>query len=198
VAAKWSTLTDPLLIVERLLARSIAHFGQSQGSLFTNQRLQELFGYGGTKEPVEQLLNGNQKIHSDLELSTGGTTLLKLLSNQGRLPSISCNISLKTFISAIRKWSERTSTSPSGRHLRHYKCLLANDHHDYPETDPDPGIKIITVYYQIATSTRNWGVSLETWQASITSMTEKFQGAQKSLQSSSENHLGMQTSLKRQ
>jgi hypothetical protein len=41
------------MIEEQLLARNIAHFGQAQSSLFTTQRLQELFGYQGVNEKVE-------------------------------------------------------------------------------------------------------------------------------------------------
>ena len=30
------------------------------------------------------------------------------------------------FKKAMRKWNDKTSTSPSVRHLGHYKCLLVN------------------------------------------------------------------------
>jgi cell division inhibitor SulA len=44
----WSTIYDPVLIEEKLLARNIAHFGQAEGTLFTTQRFQQMFGYSGT------------------------------------------------------------------------------------------------------------------------------------------------------
>jgi hypothetical protein len=154
------------MIEERLLARNIGHFRQAQCTLFTTQWLQELFGYQGVNETVEKLLNGDQNIQSEIHLSPGGTTLLNVLSKKGSLPSINTTASLKTFITKLRNWSEQTSTSPSGRHLGHYKCLLVKDYHDYPDNDPDPGENIMKLYYQIATSALKWGASLDLWQMS--------------------------------
>jgi hypothetical protein len=37
---------------------------------------------------------------------------------------ISSRITLSNFTTAIKVWSEKTSTSPSGRHLGHYKILV--------------------------------------------------------------------------
>jgi hypothetical protein len=128
------------MIEECLLARNIAHFGQAQGTLFTTQRLQDLFGYCGVNKTVEKLFQGKRHTYSKIDLSPGGTTLL---SNKDNLPEIPSAISLKTFTSAMHKWSECTSTSPSGRHLGHHKCLVAEYYHDYPETDPNPGEKIL-------------------------------------------------------
>jgi hypothetical protein len=109
-AATWTPISDPLLIEEKLLAQNIAHFGQAQGTLFTTQHLQQLFGYSRVNNTGEQLLNGEQAFHKDIPLSPGGTLLLNLLSKKGRgLPPINSSISLKDFSSAFRKWSERTS-----------------------------------------------------------------------------------------
>jgi hypothetical protein len=38
--------------------------------------------------------------------------------------NISSRIACADFISAIKVWNEKTSTSPSGRHLGHYKLLV--------------------------------------------------------------------------
>jgi hypothetical protein len=67
---------------------------------------------------------------------------------------MNCDIDIHTFTATLRKWSEGTSTSPSGRHLGHYKCLLVDDKHTkyYAMTNPDPKDKIMEVYYKIATT----------------------------------------------
>jgi hypothetical protein len=49
----WSTIYDPVQIEEKLLARNIAQFGQAEGTLFTTQRLQTMFGYSGTTPSAE-------------------------------------------------------------------------------------------------------------------------------------------------
>jgi hypothetical protein len=85
---------------------------------------------------------------------------------------------METFIKALR--SEGTSTSPSGRHLGHYKCLFADDGHpSYTESDPDPNTKMMRVCYCIPTAAFSWGVSLPRWQSSITVMIQKIPGGSK-------------------
>jgi hypothetical protein len=64
---------------------------------------------------------------SDTFLETA--TILDLLKRP--LPGVSqaqnsSRISLGDFVSAIKAWKECTSTSPSGRHLGHYKLLVKN------------------------------------------------------------------------
>ena len=42
------------------------------------------------------------------------------IKNKGTIP-------IKEFKQGYRKWKERTTTSPSGRHLGHYHALFAPD-----------------------------------------------------------------------
>jgi hypothetical protein len=66
---------------------------------------------------------------------------------------------------------------PSGRHLGHYRCLMADDGYDgYTKDDPDPRDTIIGVYHQIAATALAWGISLDRWQNSITTMIKKQPG----------------------
>jgi hypothetical protein len=83
-------------------------------------------------------------------MTTGATTLLNLLSNKNKLDPIDDNLDFGSFRSALWKWSESTTTSPSGRHLGHYKCLFANDHYEYTDDNPGLNEKIMKVYHEIA------------------------------------------------
>jgi hypothetical protein len=85
-AVKRQTIADPVVIEEKLLARNIEHFGQAQGTLFTTDRLQQLFGYKGTTGVSAQLLEGNLQTHQYPPMSRGGMTLLNLLGNKSKLP----------------------------------------------------------------------------------------------------------------
>jgi hypothetical protein len=109
-------------------------------------------------------------------MTSGATTLLTLLSNNKRLPPISTKIPLADFSKGLRRWAEGTSTSPSGRHLGHYRCLFADDGFEYTDEEPDPGPKILGVYHNIATAALEWGISLRQWQNSITTIIEKQPG----------------------
>jgi hypothetical protein len=176
-ACIWQTITDPMLIEEKLLARNIAHFGQADGTLFTTRRFQELFGYGGITTTAKKFGRKPFNPNDFPPLTKGATTLLSLLSNNNGLPEISTSISQKEFAKGFKKWSEGTSTSPSGRHLGHYRCLLVDDDYDgYTEEDPDPSDLILGVYYKLASLALKWGISLERWQNSITTMIEKQPG----------------------
>jgi hypothetical protein len=41
----------------------------------------------------------------------------------GQIIEISDEITFEEFLSAINTWNEKTTTSPSGRHLGHYKLM---------------------------------------------------------------------------
>jgi hypothetical protein len=159
-ASTWTTISDPIQIEEKLLARNIVHFGQAQGSLCTTQRLVRLFGYTGVTPETQDLLNHPLDETQYPDISHGATSLLNLLSNNNRLPQISPEISHNDFAKGFHKWSEGTSTSPSGRHLGHYRCLFADDRHeDYTEDDPDPRQKIMGVYHKVALAALEWGLA---------------------------------------
>jgi hypothetical protein len=131
--------------------------------------LQEQFSYEGVSQAVELLLNGeNNILHEALE-TEGEKTLLQHLN---------CDINMNTFTATLRKWSEGTSTSPSGRHLGHYKCPLVDDKplNKYTTVNPDPKDKIMEVYYKLATTALWIRASLQRWQQSITTMIEKVPG----------------------
>jgi hypothetical protein len=90
-----------------------------------------------------------------------------------------CEIRKQTFVATLRAWAEKTSTSPSGRHLGHYKCFLIDNAHPYTELNPDPKDKIMDIYHKLAAATIMIGASLDHWQRSITTMIEKQPGSPK-------------------
>ena len=52
---------------------------------------------------------------------------LQAFRRPDNIEELSTSISTETFISGIKGWSERTSTSPSHRHLGHYKCIITDE-----------------------------------------------------------------------
>lgn len=112
-------------------------------------------------------------------MSNGAKALLNKLSDKKNLTKITDDITTEEFINAFKHWRENTSTSPSGRHLGHYKCLLVNDKNIYNIDNEDPKDNIMLVYYAITMTSINLGISLHRWQQSITAMIEKVQGCPK-------------------
>jgi hypothetical protein len=85
---------------------------------------------------------------------------------------ISSRISLHDYTSAIKVWKERTSTSPSGRHLGHYKLLVKTF---------DPELKVATgeilqLMVDIMDLASNKGFILERWTKVINVMLYKKPG----------------------
>lgn len=112
----------------------------------------------------------------DIEEDDASIILRKLLDGV-RLPNISSDTNRDEFKSAFRKWAEKTSTSPSGRHLGHYKVLIHTD--DIMETEDDlPSMNdhILAVYHQVILAALKSGNSLPRWQKVTTAMIEKVAG----------------------
>jgi hypothetical protein len=86
---------------------------------------------------------------------------------------------------ALKTWKESTSTSPSGRHLGHYKCLLLDLKEPNDETTTETlddnvpesrATSILKVYWNMIRATAQLGISLARWQVSHTSMIQKTPG----------------------
>jgi hypothetical protein len=111
--------------------------------------------------------------------------ILNKLTTSKSLNSIPPTLTYETFHSALRHWNEKTSTSPSGRHLGHYKCLLADildeeDSTNKTTQDSDKfeskATSILKVYWNLLQAVTNLFISLTRWQVSHTSMIQKTPG----------------------
>jgi hypothetical protein len=180
-AISWTRITDPTNIKNKLIERNILNFGQAEGSLFTREDIKQSFTYEGTSSSARSLIEGEFDIHQFHNMTNGATTLFTKLNNRKNLSTFDNNISFLEFKKAFSKWNENTSTSPSGRHLGHYKCLLRSDQCEllYDETNIDPKEKIMQVYYDIVNTAIHLGISLQRWQHSTTMMIEKIPGCPK-------------------
>ena len=182
-ATTWKTITNPKEVESFILKRNVKHFGQANDTIFVNTCLQNDFHYEGVSDAVDMLLEGNYDYNKIPNLTNGAKSLLNRLGDQNRLSEIPNDITFEEFTSALKKWSEGTSTSPSGRHLGHYKCTFVDDNcskkYETEKEYTDPKHNIMKVYYHITHAAVNIGVSLKRWQTSITSMIEKIPGCPK-------------------
>jgi exonuclease III len=123
-ATKWTTITDPLLVEQKILARNQRHFAQAAPTPLATPEIQRLLSFGGTSSIADQLLYQNYD-PSLLTPSYYGQQLLAKCSTS--VTEITPDITLDEMQQKYRCWPERTSTSPSGRHLSHYHALLKPD-----------------------------------------------------------------------
>lgn len=179
-AVTWRTETDPQIVLDKIMERNITHFGQADGTPFTTDPLVQVLGYDGMTFQGTQLLETGILPHALQSVTPGPTrdVLNRIGDTTKKQPAITSLLSFDSFTKSIRKWRESTSTSPSGRHLGHYKSLLSIDSNSskYTESDPDPGLDLLQILYHVAAAAFNTGTTLPRWQNITTCMIEKLPG----------------------
>lgn len=137
---------------------------------FTKQNITEGFGYTGVTHKATQLIQGRDMESLFNKLGEGEKMILQQLNDGQNSNAIDINISYKEFTTGFKKWRENTSTSPSGRHLGHYKALLraemkddnaSSDNHPLTKTTHPIGAEILKAIYLVAISTLKAGETLE-------------------------------------
>ena len=182
----YKVITDPREVEETIINRNIAHFGQAQGTPFTKHNITDDFGYTGVTPKAKELIQGSDMETLFNKLGNGEKMILQQLNDGQHSQAININISYKEFTIGFRKWRENTSTSPSGRHLGHYKALLraeiiddkdTGDNNNQLITIKNPiGDEILKAIYFVAMSTLKAGETLERWKNVQSSMLEKEPG----------------------
>ena len=118
---QWRTVDVPDSIVYYLLLRNRKHFGQAQGTPFTEPPFSTQIDWEASTCQADLILHGEYE-PSELD------DLTELLINHCRsvipIDKLPALITEAEFISRFKTWNERTSTSPSGLHLGHYKALI--------------------------------------------------------------------------
>jgi hypothetical protein len=156
---KWDIITIPKEIEGSLLDRGVDHFGQAKNTPFAKGCLARIMGYKGTNKNVENLIKKQQKT---VELNNQPhyvQQIIDKLSDGNNLPTIDSGITYEEFIAGINKWKESTSTSPSGRHLGHYKILTKLNVID--ENNTNLGQSILGLYHQIINIVTTLGITLD-------------------------------------
>jgi hypothetical protein len=119
-AMKWTTITDPTLVEQKILARNQRHFGQASVTPLATADIQNLLSFGGTSSLSDKILY-NRLNPSTLTSDYYGQQLLAKCSTDTSV--IAPDITFDEMKQRYHCWPERTSTSPSGRHLSHYHAL---------------------------------------------------------------------------
>ena len=81
-------------------------------------------------------------------------------------------ISLDEMKYAFTKWKERTTTSPSGRHLCHYKALTVSDCEDKNEEMKTFSLEMLSTCNVIINAALALGTPPHRWEQSIILMIE--------------------------
>jgi hypothetical protein len=166
----------------RILARNKRHFAQAQGTPFTEEPLRSM-----TADNALDLLDP----HGDPIVLPPGTfretsTVLDIIREafESRPASIQATVTFDDFITSFLHWNEKTSTSPSGRHLGLYKSLVTahcDSGSKFRDTDDGLSIQekstaILQLIHGLATCVAERGLYLEWWIVVVNVMIYKKAG----------------------
>jgi hypothetical protein len=175
-------------IHKAILERNKKHFHQADETPFAkgaeNMVLYDLIGYTGMSQAAKEVVDGTflEKYGDELgsilpeteqvicELSMPEE--IKVLGKK-----IETEILEEDFISGFKGWKESTSTSPSGRHLGHYKAIV-NDP-DLKKQDPEKShlrereTNFVSSLVKLLNIPIKYGFAPKRWCTSVTVMIEK-------------------------
>ena len=141
-----------------------------------------MLGWGGTTPEAKELLRGNIDPTTITGIDRATTEILKILSQpiEGIQP-IDNRLTIDDMSQGFKNWKETTSTSPSGRHLGHYKATLAYPHLEETEDENGnaiipPSIRIMGAVTKLADMAIRHGLVLDRWCNVTNVMIEKIPG----------------------
>ena len=123
---KWDSVLDQQSIDANLLRFNRQHFCAAAASPCGHGQIHEKLTYTSLGPAAAQLLKGHlpPAWYGNDELLREFLTSFIIPDRIQNLPPIPTQISNANVCKGFSKWKETTSTSPSGRHLGHYKALI--------------------------------------------------------------------------
>ena len=186
---KWATdcnvVNNPVEVEQHIIEQSKRHFQQAQGTPFTRHPLNQIDS--ATHEVAQEVLHSGLpeawKNVAPVGWNEETCHFIDRLQQQDKIPAIDATISMEDFIAGIKQWKERTTTSPSRRHLGHLHVLLAPDGILDPEKDGTPtnkiADKILKVHLRMMNMAILWGYPPKCWQNVTMFVLEKEKGKPK-------------------
>ncbi len=125
----WSTINQPSEIAKHVCAANLRQYAQSQSTQFGTEPLATYIGYKADTIGADHIIGGqspSEHIKQPLIPETRAIfDTLQTLSTTS-FPQQSPIITADQFASCYKVMDERTFSSPSGRHLGHYKAAVGS------------------------------------------------------------------------
>ena len=166
----YTLITDATKIEEILIERNQLHYAQAQETPFGHQPLLSLLGEDGTNNVSQSILQSSFQYFPMLPNLTAKRFVEHLQCN-AHIPIMASIYPFEAFKNGLKRWPEKTSTSPSGRDLSQYKSLLL----EIPE-DPSMGDKLLRIQHACQQVALERQVPFERWCQDLEVMLEKLPG----------------------
>ena len=162
-AVGYETILDCVTMEKTLNEYNRSWFRQAADTPFGHGDLYNLVGFDGLTEEADAILNGECIDYMGIPMSKELQVFLEECKRPNQLKEISAIISDEDFQKTVKKWKESTSTSPSGRHLGHYKAAILDDDITHLH------VEMLNIPIQL-------GFAPDRWTHSVTPMIEKDEG----------------------
>jgi len=121
IELEYMPITDGFTIEQLILRRNKRHFRQAETTPLATEDVIEKIGWGATTERSEDLLNGKS---DPADITDDEWSRYLLASMKRHSKEITITIRTEKMMGKYKRWKERTSTSPPGRHLGHFHALF--------------------------------------------------------------------------
>ena len=159
----YDTVLDSEEIENELMAYNRNWFRQASDTPFGHGDLYDMVGYDGLTEEADNIVAGFNIGYMGIPMCRELQVFLEECKRPDAVSDICTTITLEEFKSNVRKWKESTSTSPSGRHLGHYRTAILDDH-------------VSSIHTAMLNLPIQHGFAPERWTHSVTPMIEKDEG----------------------
>jgi len=124
----WKIVTDPDHIASAVCAVNSAQYHQANDTPFATEPLRSHYGLNGDGPGTEDMLHGTLPPAEILDALLPETrAILQTLANTSRADNLDTSISPDKFKNLYKIIPEKVSSSPSGRHIGHYKAIASDD-----------------------------------------------------------------------
>jgi hypothetical protein len=126
----WQTINDPTTIAKHVCAANARQYHQAHHTPCGTELLASHLGYKALTSGSEEIIKG-VGLPPDImtALLPETVAIFKTLTSLTHqcTPAVPTHITPEQFISCYKVMDERTSSSPSGRHIGHYKAAILSE-----------------------------------------------------------------------
>ena len=180
---EWTEVDTPEEVETAIRARNQLHFGQADGTPFATPKMKEQLDFMASTKTAELILDGT---YEPDDITSAAAALADHL-RKAPVPEIEAEVSEEAFRGKLKSWPEKTTTSPSGLHLGHWKALVLPHTHTHGEHKTKEAREraaeldslqeeLFTMRLGMLNYATKWGYSYKRWQEVVNTMILKKEG----------------------
>ena len=174
---EWTEVDTPEEVKAAIQERNRIHFGQAEGTPFMTPKMKERLDFMASTKTAELILD---RMYQPDDVTSAAAALADHL-RKAPVPEIEAELSEEAFQGKLKSWPEKTTTSPSGLHLGHWKALVLPHTHTHGEHKTKEAREqaaeldalqegLFTLRLRMLNYATRWGHSYKRWQEVVNTM----------------------------